>query len=54
MYVFSHRVVAMLICGVDACATAGKLPPPGWTKPDDNGKGVSLSDVSRFGESVLP
>lgn len=36
---------------VGACAAAGKLPPPGWTVPDENVKGVSVSDVSRFGES---
>ena len=27
---------------VGACAAAGKLPPPGWTKPDESGKGVSV------------
>jgi hypothetical protein len=39
---------------VGACAAAGKIPPPGWTKADESGKGVSVSDVSRFGESMLP
>jgi hypothetical protein len=38
---------------VGACAAAGKLPPPRWTKPDESGKGVSVSDVSRFGESMI-
>lgn len=38
---------------VGAYAAAGKLPPPGWTKPDESGKGVSVSDVSRFGESMI-
>jgi hypothetical protein len=43
----------VLMCEVGACAAAGKLPPPGWTKPDENGKGISVSDVARFGESML-
>jgi hypothetical protein len=38
---------------VGACAAAGKLPPPGWTVPDENAKSISVSDVSRFGESLL-
>ena len=42
----------MLIYKVGACAAAGKLPPPGWTKPDESGKGRSVSDVSSFGESM--
>jgi len=51
VYVFSPRVLRMLIYEVGACAAAGNLPPLGWTKPDESGKGVSVSDVSRFGES---
>lgn len=43
----------VLTSEVGACAAAGKMPPPGWTKPDESGKGISLSDVSRFGESML-
>ncbi len=54
MSVSSSRILEILIFGVNACAAAGKLPPPGWTKPDETGKGVSLSDVSRFGESMFP
>ncbi len=30
-----------------ACAAAGKLPPPGWTTPDESGASVSVSDLSR-------
>jgi hypothetical protein len=41
------------MCEVGACAAAGKLPPPGWTKSDESGKGVSVSDISRFGESMI-
>jgi hypothetical protein len=42
-----------LMCEVGACGAAGKMPPHGWTKPDESGKGISLSDVSRFGESTI-
>jgi len=37
---------------VGACAAAGEMPPPGWTNPDESTKGASVSDVSRFGESM--
>ncbi|PMD62376.1 acetyl-CoA acetyltransferase [Hyaloscypha bicolor E] len=39
------------LASLGACAAAGKLPPPGWTKSDESGKGVSVSDISRFGEN---
>lgn len=32
---------------VSAYAAAGKLLPPGWTPPDENGKAVSVSDLSK-------
>jgi hypothetical protein len=53
VYVFFHRVRWMLMGEVGACAAAGKFPPPGWTNPDESGKAVSVSDVSRFGESTI-
>lgn len=34
-----------------ACAAAGKLPPPGWSTQDGNVKTVTVSDVTRFGDS---
>ncbi len=37
---------------VAACAKAGQLPPPGWTKPDPKIKAVTLSDVTRSGDNV--
>lgn len=37
---------------VAACAAADKLPPPGWTAPDESAQTVSLSDVSWGGESI--
>ncbi|KAN0096639.1 hypothetical protein V8E51_015444 [Hyaloscypha variabilis] len=40
------------MASLGACAAAGKYPPPGWTKPDESGKGVSVSNVSRFGENL--
>lgn len=49
----SLGVWGVLTFEVGACAAAGKLPPPGWTKPDESGKGVSVSNVSRFGESMI-
>ena len=48
---FLDRLRGRLIVQVGACIAAGKYPPPGWTKQDESGKGVSVSDVSRFGES---
>ncbi|CZR64499.1 uncharacterized protein PAC_14397 [Phialocephala subalpina] len=37
---------------VGACAAAGKMPPPGWTAPDESGTGVSVSDLSRRNQGV--
>jgi hypothetical protein len=36
---------------VIACAAAGKLPPPGWMKEDENAKSVSASNRSMMGDS---
>jgi hypothetical protein len=36
---------------VSACAAANKLPPPGWEVPDKSVPTVSVSDVSRRGDS---
>lgn len=37
---------------VGACAAAGKLPPPGWTAPDESAQVVSLKKVTRHGDST--
>ncbi|KAG9230815.1 hypothetical protein BJ875DRAFT_139348 [Amylocarpus encephaloides] len=40
------------LASLAACITAGKMPPPGWTVPDQGGKTVSVSDVSTMGENI--
>ena len=37
---------------VGACAAAGKMPPPGWTKPNEAARKVDVSDVKRYGQSM--
>ena len=32
---------------VGACAAAGKLPPPGWTAPDESAPKVNLKEVAK-------
>lgn len=34
-----------------ACAAAGKLPPPGWTAPDESVPVISLANVDRRKDS---
>ncbi|TVY83907.1 hypothetical protein LSUE1_G001727 [Lachnellula suecica] len=40
------------LASLGACAAAGKMPPPGWTKPDKNAPTVDLSAVSNRAETV--
>ncbi|KUJ06859.1 uncharacterized protein LY89DRAFT_661468 [Mollisia scopiformis] len=37
---------ALASCELGSCAAAGKMPPPGWTSPDESGTAVSVSDLS--------
>jgi hypothetical protein len=38
---------------VGACAAAGKLPPPGWTKSSESGRALSLSDITGQGRRSM-
>ncbi|KAF8855344.1 acetyl-CoA acetyltransferase [Acephala macrosclerotiorum] len=40
------------LASLGACAAAGKLPPPGWTAPDERGTAVSVSDLSRRNQGL--
>ena len=37
---------------VGACAAEGKMPPPGWTKPNEDARKVNVSNVKRYGQSM--
>ncbi|KAL2042489.1 hypothetical protein N7G274_004982 [Stereocaulon virgatum] len=40
------------LASLSACATASRMPPPGWTSPDAGGKAASPLRTSNFGKSV--
>jgi hypothetical protein len=37
---------------VRACAAEGKMPPPGWTKPNEDAGKVNVSNMKRYGQSM--
>ena len=37
---------------VGACAAEGEMPPPGWTKPNEDARKVDVSNVKRYGQSM--
>lgn len=47
-------ILAELISEVKACVGAGIYSPPGWTKQDESGKGVSVSEIPTAIESRAP
>lgn len=54
---FGETKVAVVTGGeamasLGACAAAGKMPPPGWTPPNEDARTVSVSDVKRFGQNL--
>ncbi|KAG0649422.1 hypothetical protein D0Z07_4488 [Hyphodiscus hymeniophilus] len=54
---FGETKVAVITGGealasLGACAAAGKMPPPGWTPPDEAARKITVSDVKRFGQRL--
>ncbi|KAE8443424.1 hypothetical protein EG329_001905 [Mollisiaceae sp. DMI_Dod_QoI] len=43
---------AEALASLGACVAVGKLPPPGWTTPDESGTSVSVSDLSKRNQGL--